>query len=442
MKKNSILVKFIGLLILVSLIFSLTACFTPAREVLGKDEIAANVASSSDKDYRNITDYFNGWGFPIYDTTEFSAVNTVFYYYYVEDLPSTFELAKSTAEIFLQEYYDELDLDDEDEVTIALIDSYIAAVGDNYAVYRTPDQYEDYSTDMSGRFCGIGITVEYSAKDETLLVISVMPDSPAQAAGFLPGDYVTAVEGVTLAEVGYDGIVNRIRGEEGTEVTVTVLRDGKAIDFTSTRAQLTETTVYYELLADNIAYIRITQFKDNTDEQFGEALAKAEADGANGIVFDLRQNPGGYLDAVLNALEYLVPIGTELASYEYMDTPYVFRAEREDKLDVPCTVLCDEYTASAGELFTSAVRDFGEMGLLTEKIVGVTTFGKGIMQSTYTLRSKSTLTLTIAYYFPPSRVNYHGEGVEPDVAVELSDDSDNQLDAAILHLKQLIGTKK
>lgn len=424
----------------VTMLFLLTALsscslkFKEKEPMPPKTELYLAVENSSEATYKFVSQYLARWGFSYYSSTKLTLVEDKFQKYYVDDLPNTYELAKTVAYDFLDNSYDTVDITDLNETTTAIVDAYVAAIGDDYAFYRTPEEYEEYDQGMSGEFCGIGVTIEYNYVNETMLITSVMRDSPAERAGILPGDYIIGVDGVSIDELGLEGTANEIKGAEGTEVAVTLLRGDTELTLTAIRAKITELTVYYEMLEDNIGYIQITSFKNNTAEQFGEALDFIEENGALGVIFDLRSNGGGYLHAALAMLEYLVPEGVTMTSYTFAGSTTVAKTENPDKLDIPCVVLCNQYSASASELFTSAIRDYGEMGLLDECIVGVKTFGKGIMQTTFGFTDGSSVTMTIAYYYTPLGENFHGEGIIPDSVAELTEEGDAQLDTAIIEL--------
>ena len=448
MKKSTIkraLSLLVCTVILFTSAFTLISCFDPGEtpspsDALTKEELINTVQSATDKSYTYVSTYLEAWGLPKFDTQKFKSIEVDVFRYYVDGREDPFLAAKKTVINYVDNYYDITDPENKTEVTDALINSYVYSLGDDYAIYRTADEYEEYQTDMSGTFVGIGVTIEYNRAEGTMLVISIIDDSPAERAGFKTGDYIIGVDGKSIAELGYDGTVNSIRGEIGTTVTVRVLRGNSEIDLVAIRAKITEQTVTYKMLDNAIAYVRITQFKANTAEQFKAAMLFVSQNNAQGVIFDLRSNPGGYLQSVLDVIECLVPEGKRMASYIYAGYESVFTSSKPDKLNVPCVVLCNEYTASAGELFTAAVRDYAKDGVLNAKIVGVNTFGKGIMQSTYSYTDNSSLTMTVAYYYPPSNVNYHGKGIAPDRVVQLTetDTEDVQLLVGIEEIEKLI----
>ena len=369
---------------------------------------------------------------PDFDRNVLYLVETCFEDYYYTDIPDNETLAADTIAAYDEFCREALSAPEatRDDITHAIVDCYIYAIGDAYSYYRTKAESEEYSTDMSGSFVGIGVSVLRNELEGTILVQSVEIGSPAEAAGITADDYIVAVDGARIEDIGPSELVNRVKGEVGTEVTVTVKRDGAEIDFTMVRAKIIETTVSHKMISDGrIGYIRITGFKSNTAEQFIEAVNTIEEAGAEGVVFDLRSNPGGYLDAVATMLSYLVPTDTKIVSFSSTKAP-IYASEgtaleaKDHMLSIPAVVLCNENSASAAELFTAAMKDYDDMGLLTATVIGTVTYKKGIMQSTIPFSNGASLTLTTALYNPPSGQNFHGVGVMPDVTIESGLDDD------------------
>lgn len=408
-----------------------------------KDEIAANISAvlESGRDYEYAALYLYDFGIKDFDAYKFKVAENFFDRYSIYEQKPKAELAAKTAQLYLEFYFDATSTADTDLVTDRLITCFVEATGDKYAIYRTASEYEQYNTDMSGTFVGIGVYVRYSEAERKLQVIEVIEGSGAEDAGILAGDLLTEVDGIRLTDVGYDTFVSKIRGEEGTTVNVKVLRGDEELTFTPTRKQVTEKTVKYSIDEDLIGYLQITAFKNNTATQFKEAIDALETKGCRGIIFDLRDNPGGYLLSVVEVIDYIVPVGTRIASYTDSTHEVVYEAESEHALTVPITVIFNEYTASAGELFSAAMRDFAAMNLLECTTVGINTYSKGVMQNTGVFNDGSTLTFTIAYYNPPCDVNYDGIGVSPDVEVEWIAGTDTQLDAAYTEITKLINNE-
>lgn len=404
---------------------------TTVSEVLTKEELTENVETIDVGDKASVAAALRAWRFTDFDSRKFTSVETIFSNSYYKDLPENATLAKDTAHIFLENFYDKTDFENRTTYTDALISSYVLAVGDRYAAYRTAAEYEVYDGDMEGSYVGIGVTVEYSYVDGSMTVTALTPDSPAEEAGIQPGDRMYRVDGELISDLGYTGTIRKIRGLENTQITVTVLRGEEELSFTMTRRAFTEATVTHRINEDGIAYLRISQFKANTGTQFVAAMSAIKAEGARAVIFDLRANPGGYLTAVTEALDVLAPKGETIVSFGGYDAP--IDSTSDEQLTIPAVVLCNGYTASAGELFTAALRDYAklEKDPLDVTIVGTTTYKKGVMQNTYTLSDKSTVTLTVSVYNPPSGVNYDGVGITPDIVVENTDDGvDRQLKTA------------
>ena len=433
----------------------------PAPEVneQPKDIIIANIIASLESGellYDYATEYMIKWGFPEFDKAKLSWAEQTFLSLYNYEggfsllkkdvLPRAAELAS----MFLDEYYDNIDLTDRAAVTNALISCWVEYSGDPYAVYRLPTEADDYTTDMSGKFGGIGVVVEYNHQNETIMVSEVLMNSPSEEVGLRVGDLVWAVDGRTVEELGYLNAIYYVRGEIGTPVTLTVLRDGEHLDFVIVRREITETSVDYSVTEDGYGYIKVTSFKQNTDEQFIAAVDALLEMGVTGMIFDMRNNLGGYVDTVVNMLSYILPSELAVISYQYKiyapQTLYTKTditsdgTECDMVLDMPMVVLCNEYTASAAEIFTSVIRDYRDDGMVDAVTVGTLTYKKGIMQSGRLYSDGSSITLTVAYYNPPSGVNYHGIGITPDVTVEDDENTeeDEQLTEALSRLEALL----
>ena len=463
------------LLLILTLTIALPLLFSCQRNEIyvagSKQEIIANInryTGNDKEEFQTVHAYLRAFGMPIYDSQKFMYLESAFqtYYNYKDGLGSTEEHAKKTAELYLENYYDEIKKTEIVRITDSMLYCYVAALDDPYAVYRPPVEADEYTEHMSGSFGGIGVGVEYDHDEQTILVKTVYIDSPAEKAGIEVGDYIHAVDGVTIEEIGYRDALEHVRGPIGTEVELTLLRGDKLVTVVCTREKVDEISVNYTVDEEkNIGVVRIVSFKDNTIDQFKTAMDALEEKKVSGIVFDLRGNPGGYLHSVADVISYMIPTGNIVVSYQYKghlkselyseDDGVDNSGKPIDKtLELPIVVICDEHTASAGEIFTAAVRDYRDMGLLNAKIVGTTTYKKGIMQNTYPYSPDgSSVTFTVAYYNPPSGVNYHEIGVVPDVTVELPEpvedpetgkldiEVDTQREEAVKQLELLINAK-
>jgi len=353
--------------------------------------------------------------------------------------------AKLAAVDELFRYYSIHDID-EQMLSDYIITGYVAGIGDRFANYYTAEEYSEMLDAEDGDFDGIGVSVIYDAENMAIEIIDVMPDTPAEEAGLMPGDLIIAVNGVSIAELGYYGAIYEIKGEEGTYAEITVAHpNGNSYDteeYSIERTKIVDKTIDYHMYAESnsekkIGIIEITNFGVNTPDQFKEAVESLTADGAEALIFDLRYNPGGELNSIAEILDYLLPEGPIIRIYYKSSEEDVINSDAEC-LDIPMAVLINGSTASAAELFSASIKDYG-LG----KLVGTTTYGKGTMQATIPLEDGSAVVISIAKYNPPFTDNYHGIGVKPDVEVELAEElleinrykiadiDDNQLQAAV-----------
>lgn len=307
-------------------------------------------------------------------------------------------------------YYGEYD---EEKLVDSSLKAMVAALDDKYSAYMTPDEYEQNLIDAKGSISGIGIIVNLTEENE-IKIVEVNEEGPAKAAGMKVGDIITAIDGKDVSEMEYSDAVNLVRGETGTEVTLTVKRGDQQLDFTMTREEIVSRTVNSRMLENDIAYIRITGFKENTSYQYNIELKKCLEDGAKAIIFDLRNNGGGLVSACSECLDPLLPEG-DIAIAEFKDgsTEVICKSDSSE-LDLPMAVLVNENSASAAELFSASLKDFGKAVL-----VGKNTFGKGIMQNTYNLDNGGGLRLTVAKYRTVKSECYHGVGLAPDHEVDM-----------------------
>ncbi len=340
---------------------------------------------------------------------------------------------------------------DEKELSDYLIRGYIAGAGDKYASYMTAEEFSTYMQESTGEMVGIGVHIIYNGEMGALEVISVMRDSPALEAGVEPGDLIYMVGDESVAELGYYPAVAKMQGEKGTVAIFSVRRGenyAENVDFSIIRDLVEDTTVEYHMYEGDIGIIRITEFAENTGESVRVAIADLTSKGASKLVFDVRYNPGGALDGIVDTLDYILPEGPIIRIVDKEGNEEVISSDA-NALDIPMAVLVNGSTASAAELFTSALQDYG---LAT--IIGTQTYGKGTMQRVVSLPDGSGLSLSIRMYNPPYSENYEGIGITPDVVMELdeelleknfykiTDDEDNQLGTAIKILRGELTVEK
>lgn len=324
--------------------------------------------------------------------------------------------AKSIEDIYTvdqyidEKYYGEYD---EEKIVDSSLKAMVAALDDKYSAYMTPDEYEQNLLDAKGSISGIGIVVNLTEENE-IKIVDVNEDGPAKEAGLKIDDVITAIDGNNVSEMEYADAVNLVRGETGTEVTLTIKRGTQQLDFTMTREEIVSQSVTSRMLENDIAYIRITGFKENTSYQYNVELKKCLEDGAKAIIFDLRNNGGGLVSACSDCLDPLLPEG-DIAIAEFKDGSSEVICKSDDlELDLPMAVLVNENSASAAELFAAALRDFDKAVL-----VGKNTFGKGIMQNTYNLDNGGGIRLTVAKYRTVKSECYHGVGLAPDYEADI-----------------------
>lgn len=343
---------------------------------------------------------------------------------------------------------DELDYSSVDEIYQALKQSYdgqlnvddlitglkkglVAAAGDPYTVYMDKEEATAFEEQLNGSFSGIG--AELGKRGVNVVIISPLSGFPAEAVGLRAGDVIIAIDDQDATNLSIDEAVARIRGEAGTTVKLTIFRNDNVLDFTITRAVITIPSVYNEILDGNIGYVQITRFAEDTMSTFSDIADNFKAAGVNGIVLDLRNNPGGYLDGSVNIAGYWLNKGQVILEEKRAGvTIQTYTASKNGLLvSVPTVVLINEGSASASEIVSGALKDNG-----AATILGVTSFGKGSVQEFTTFLAGDVLKVTVARWYTPSGQNIDQDGIVPDVTQELSDDDiannvDSQLNAAI-----------
>lgn len=338
----------------------------------------------------------------------------------------------------IDKYYLYEDKIDTDELAEGIYSGYTSALGDKYTVYYDEDETKALMESTSGTFSGVGATLTKDADTGYATIVNVYEGSPAEKAGLKAGDILEKIDDHEVGDEQLDTVVSWIKGEKGTDVKITVLRDGEELELTATRDTIEVKTVSYEMKENQIGYIRVSEFDTVTYDQFKEALDDLEKQGMQGLIVDLRNNPGGSLDTVTNMLRLLLPEGTIVSTKDKNGKTDEITCDGTHEFKKPMAVLVNQYSASASEIFSGAVQDYG-----TAKIVGVTTYGKGVVQQLMDLGDGTCLKVTIAEYYTPDGRSINGKGVEPDVKVEYQYDeenpkADNQLDQALSTVQEEI----
>lgn len=308
----------------------------------------------------------------------------------------------------------------------------LAALDDPYSVYYTNDELIELQQQTEGIYYGIGAYISKDLESGYVQISKIIKGTPAEESNLMQGDYIYAINGENMQGRESEYVVSKIKGEEGTFVTITVLREGaaSALDIDVERRKIESPTVEYVMYDDGMAYIQITEFDLVTTGQFESAYNQARVDGMKGLIIDLRSNPGGNLSTVCDIARMLLPEGLIVYTEDKYGNREEYKCKGENKIDVPLVVLADGYSASASEILTGAVKDYG-----IGTIVGTTTFGKGIVQKVINLSDGSALKLTVSTYYTPNGNNIHGIGIEPDVEVPFDAEQyqngvDNQLEKA------------
>lgn len=329
-----------------------------------------------------------------------------------------------------KEYIGEVD---EDALQTGICQGYVGALGDPYSAYYDEEQTSALMETTQGEYGGIGVVLTQNLDTGVTTASSVYEDSPAMKAGMKDGDIIYQVEGRDVSGMALEEISGSIKGEKGTTVEITVLRgeEREEVTLTITRDTIQAETVKTRMLEDEIGYLAISEFDSVTLEQYREGLAELTAQGMEGLIVDLRGNPGGNLDTVCEILDLMLPEGLIVYTEDKDGNRQEFTSDEAQEVQVPLAVLVDGNSASASEIYAGAIQDYG-----IGQIVGTKTYGKGVVQTIYDLKDGTSLKLTVAEYFTPNGRNIDGEGITPDVEVtyqrnENDPEADNQLDRAV-----------
>lgn len=315
----------------------------------------------------------------------------------------------------------------------------VESLGDPYSEYYTKKELDEIMEQINGSFYGIGVFVEKDKQSQYIRINSVISDSPSEEVGLHQGDLIYKVDDESTYGMELTAVVNLIKGLEGSTVHLTIIREGEEdyLEFDVERRKITSPTVQYEMLEDGIAYIQIIEFDEVTVDQFTEALAVVKESGMTSLILDLRSNPGGDLNAVVDIARMLLPEGRILYTKDRDGNEQEYLCDGKRELKVPMAVLVNGYSASAAEVLSGAIKDYNKGTL-----IGTTTFGKGIVQQIFSFKDGTAVKLTVSNYYLPKGKNIHGIGIEPDIVCEFDGEAyyseeryDNQLERAKEFLK-------
>lgn len=311
----------------------------------------------------------------------------------------------------------------------------VESLGDEFSSYMTPQDYAMFSSDLSGNVEGIGVVIRTEEETGDVVVVSLIKGAAAEAAGVLPGDIFVEVDGTNVRGLNQSELAMLVRGPAGSDVTIVFDRRGELITLEITRVSFEVPNVEFEMLDNDIAYISMAEFSDTSRSKLDEAVNELDVNSTNGLIFDLRGNPGGLLSAAVDVASLFIEDGVILYESFADGSERVFEANGSyGDIEVPIVVLIDEGSASASELVSGAMQDSG-----VATLIGETSFGKGTVQTLQPLSNDGALRITIARYLLPSRRWIHDLGVTPDIEIpyDIVEDGDNvdpQLDAAIDYL--------
>ena len=336
---------------------------------------------------------------------------------------------------------------DTSEEEAGIYQGFLSGLNDPYAVYYTPDELTSFLDETNGSYCGIGALVSQNVQTGVSTIVRVYEGSPAEEAGILPGDALYKVDGTEVIGMDLSLLVNNyVKGEEGSQLTITVYRENsdEYKDITLTRRPIDVQTVSGKMLDEEIGDISGVEFDRVTADQFKSKIEELQGEGMKRLIIDLRNNPGGEVTTVVSMADYILKDGGRILTVaNKKGTEETYDAEDGHSLEIPMVVLVNGNSASASEVFTGAMKDYG-----VATIVGTKTFGKGIVQTLMPLSDGSAIKLTTDHYYTPNGNDIHGKGIEPDLEVELDEEAaqevvipeekDNQLQKAVEKGKELL----
>lgn len=325
---------------------------------------------------------------------------------------------------------------DETKMLDSTIKGYIAGLDDEYSEYMTKKEWEDYQANALGNYVGVGIYMSMD-KNDNIVVVSPIKGTPAEEAGVQPGDIIAQIGEESTVGMDSNEASAKIKGEPGTKVDLKLIRNNEYVDVTLERKEIKVYHVESKMLEDNIGYIQLLTFDDECAKEVKKAYEDLQSKGAKKIIFDLRNNTGGLVDEALEIADYMIAKNkTVLITADANGNEQYSESNNDPRMDCPIVVLVNEYSASASEILTGALKDNDEA-----EIVGTTTYGKGVIQNVFSLSDGSVLKLTVAEYYTPSKNKINKVGIEPDYVVEDveqeegKEEIDEQLNKAIEIIK-------
>ncbi len=327
-----------------------------------------------------------------------------------------------TYKAILDKYY--LGEINEEDLKEGAIRGYIEGVGDKYTEYISKEEMQEYMEDTKGNFVGIGIYMIQDKKTDKIMIVAPIKNSPAEKAGVQAGDLILAVDGQECTANDMNTISSKIKGEAGTTVKLKLQRGNETLELEIKRESVTVNPVESKMLESNIGYIKFTSFDENTSEDFKKNFENLQKQGAKSLIIDLRNNGGGIVDEALKIADYIAEKDSVLLyEVDKENKEVVKKSENAPIINMPIILLTNENTASSSEILAGALKDLGKA-----KIVGVKTYGKGVIQEILTLPDGSGIKITTEKYLTPNKTEINKVGIEPDEKVELPEDLENVLE--------------
>ena len=311
------------------------------------------------------------------------------------------------------------------------IKGYVNGLGDEYSEYMTAKEWEEYQADSLGNYVGIGIYMS-TDKNGNVVVVSPIKDTPAEEAGLESGDIIVYVNDESVIGIPTDEVSSKIKGEEGTKVKITVLREEEYLDFEIERKAIKVYHVETEMLENNVGYMALLTFDEGCAQEVKSAYEDLKSQGAKKIILDLRNNTGGLVNECLQIADMMLPKDAiELITIDAKGNEEISTSKSDPIIDCEMVVLINEYSASASEILVAALKEND-----VAEVVGTTSYGKGVIQSVIPLQDGSVLKLTVSEYFTPKKNKINKVGVKPDYEVEL--DYENEIDTQLNKAKELL----
>lgn len=344
--------------------------------------------------------------------------------------PQVLQKLQNVLDLIHNRYY--LSEMDDEQLLDGMYEGIMESLGDPYSEYYKVAELQEMLGNTAGTYYGIGAYVSIDPDTNMTKISGIIEGTPAEEAGLRANDIIYLIDGESTYGISLNEAVALIKGDEGTTTLLTIIRDGETMEVPVVRRKVESPTVNSEMFEDGMGYLQITEFDDVTPGQFRTALERLREQDMKGLILDLRANPGGTLDGVVDIAGQILPEGIIVYTEDKLGNRMDYKSDGHSEIDIPMVVLVDMNTASAAEILSGAIQDYGKGTL-----VGTTTFGKGIVQSVISLQDDTAVKLTVSAYFTPNGRNIHKTGIKPDIICEFDSEAyygeeafDNQLDKA------------